>query len=65
MSTQEVNNLINANIELVDEMRILKRENKELSKKIEDAINLIELNICGGSISNAQELLEMLKGGDF
>ena len=65
MSTQEINNLINANIELVDEMRILKKENKELSKKIEDAINLIELNICGGSISNARELLEMLKGGDF
>lgn len=65
MTAQEINNLINANIELVDEMRILKKENKDFQKRIEKSIELIELNICGGAISNARELLEILKGGDI
>lgn len=61
MGKQEINNLIKANTKLAEELRLLKQENKSLTKKINNAIDLIELNICGGSISNARELLEILK----
>ena len=61
MGKREVDNLIKANTKLAEEIRLLKQENKSLTKKINNAIDLIELNICGGSISNARELLEILK----
>ncbi len=61
MRKQEINNLIKANTKLAEELRLLKQENKSLTKKINNAIDLIELNICGGSISNARELLDILK----
>lgn len=54
-----------ANIELVDRNKLLEEDKKLLQKKINKAIELIELNICGGSISNAREVLETLKGSDF
>lgn len=54
-----------ANIELVDRNKLLEEDKKLLQKKINKAIELIELNICGGSISNAREVLEILKGSDF
>ena len=61
--------LIQKNIERLDRRRFeLELELVEKDKKIErlnniinKAIELIELNICGGSISNANELLNLLK----
>ena len=38
---------------------------KELKRTIKNAIELIELNICGGSINNAREILKILKGSDL
>ena len=38
----------------------LLNENIELENIRKEAIELIKLNICGGSISNAKELLEKL-----
>lgn len=61
MSTQEINNLINANIELVDEMRILKQENKDLRRALENINTLIEETkeySCSGVII---EILDILK----
>lgn len=53
-----------ANIELVDRNKLLEEDKKILQKNIDKAIELIELNICGGSISNAKEVLETLKGSN-
>lgn len=55
-------NLIEANTKLVDEIRFLKKDKKMLQRRINKAIELIDLNICGGSINNAKELLDVLKG---
>ena len=43
-------------------VNMLYEENKEMHITINKAIKLIEENICGGSISNANKLLKILKG---
>lgn len=54
--------LYQANIKLVDENTTLKKDVSILEKRIRKAIECINLNICGGSISNAKEVADILEG---
>lgn len=51
-----------ANIDLVDRNKLLEEDKRILQKRIDKAIELIRLNICGGSINNANDVLKVLKG---
>ena len=61
MSKQEIENMIRANTKLVDELRILKKENKELKKALLQIDYLVKQTREYMHDGVDQELLDILK----
>lgn len=54
-----------ANVKLVDENGTLKKDIEILERRINKAVNYINDNICGNSISNAREVINILTDGEI